>query len=69
MVNCFRGLITRLHKDEAGQGLVEYALVMGLVVLAAVSTMTKLASEVNIAFSDITSALSSAITGASGGGS
>lgn len=65
MVNRFRNCITRLHSDEAGQGLVEYALIMGLVVLAAVATMTKLASEINVAFSNVTSTLSSAIAGGS----
>lgn len=61
MVNRFCSLVTRLHRDEAGQGLVEYALIMGLVVFAAVTTMQSLASEINAAFAKITSTLTSAI--------
>lgn len=63
MVNFVRNLTIRLHKNVAGQGLVEYALIMGLVVLAAVSTMTTLATTINAAFSHVTSVLSSAIGG------
>jgi len=31
-----KNLILRLHKDEAGQGLVEYALIIALIAFAAV---------------------------------
>jgi Flp pilus assembly pilin Flp len=61
MVNRICSCIARLHKDEAGQGLVEYALIMGLVVFAAVTTIQSLAAEVNAAFSKITYTLTSAI--------
>jgi Flp pilus assembly pilin Flp len=61
MVNFARNLLIRIHRDESGQGLVEYALIMGLVVFAAVSTMSALASQVNLAFSSITSKLASAL--------
>lgn len=61
MLNCFRNCVARLHQDESGQGLVEYALIMGLVVLAAVTTMTNLASEINTAFSNVTKTLQSAL--------
>jgi Flp pilus assembly pilin Flp len=53
--------IAQLHKDEAGQGLVEYALIMGLVVFAAVGTIGTLATEVNSAFSIITAKLQNAL--------
>lgn len=62
MVKRFRSCIAQLHNDEAGQGLVEYALIMGLVVFAAVSTMSGLAQEINSAFSIITSKLQNALT-------
>lgn len=61
-MNRVRTLIVHLHKDEAGQGLVEYALIMGLVVFAAVGTIGSLANEVNSAFSIITSKLTNALT-------
>jgi len=61
MVNFVRKFAARLHKDISGQGLIEYALIMALVVFAAVTTMRGLASEINLAFSQITNTLTSAI--------
>ena len=60
MMNFVRILAARLHNDD-GQGLVEYALIMALVVFAAVTTMRGLASEINLAFNQITSTLTSSI--------
>jgi pilus assembly protein Flp/PilA len=42
--------LSRLHKDEAGQGLVEYALILALVAFAAVIAMQTLAADINNAF-------------------
>ncbi|HET9406621.1 MAG TPA: Flp family type IVb pilin [Candidatus Sulfotelmatobacter sp.] len=39
-----------LHKDEAGQGLVEYALILALIAFAAVVAMQTLAGDINNAF-------------------
>src|SRR5437660_11630160 len=47
----------RLHKDEAGQGLVEYVLIVALVAFAATPGMTTLASGLNSAFTRIGSVL------------
>jgi Flp pilus assembly pilin Flp len=68
MVNLARRIAARLHKDNAGQGLVEYALIMALVVFAAVSTMQGLAKEINLAFSQVTATLTSAVTASPTGG-
>ena len=46
-----------LHKDEAGQGLVEYLLILALVAFAATAGMTTLASGLNSAFTKIGSVL------------
>ena len=46
-----------LHKDEAGQGLVEYLLILALVAFAATAGMTTLASGLNSAFTKIGSIL------------
>ena len=46
-----------LHKDEAGQGLVEYLLILALVAFAATACMTTLASGLNSAFTKIGSVL------------
>ena len=45
--------LTRLHREEAGQGLVEYVLIVALVAFAATAGMSKLASSVNSAFSSV----------------
>jgi pilus assembly protein Flp/PilA len=53
--------IARLHRDEAGQGLVEYLLILALVAFAATAGMGTLASGLNSAFSAIGSVLGSYI--------
>jgi pilus assembly protein Flp/PilA len=49
--------LSHLHKDEAGQGLVEYALIIALVAFAAVVGMNTLAVDINAAFSKVGSVL------------
>ena len=49
--------LAQLHRDEAGQGLVEYMLILALVALAATAGMGQLASGLNSAFSAIGSIL------------
>lgn len=49
--------LARLHRDEEGQGLVEYLLILALVAFAATAGMGKLASGLNSAFSAIGSIL------------
>jgi pilus assembly protein Flp/PilA len=51
-----RALI-RLRKDEAGQGIVEYMLIIALVAFAATAGMSSLASGVNSAMIKIASVL------------
>ena len=53
--------LARLHKDEAGQGLVEYLLILALVAFAATAGMGKLAAGLNSAFSAMGSILGSYI--------
>jgi len=54
--------LARLHKDEAGQGLVEYLLILALVAFAATAGMGKLASGLNSAFAAVGSILGAYIT-------
>lgn len=54
--------LNRLHRDEAGQGLVEYLLILALVAFAATAGMGSLASGLNSAFSQISTILGSYIT-------
>jgi pilus assembly protein Flp/PilA len=52
----------RLHKDESGQGLVEYVLILALVAFAATAGMNTLASGLNSAFNAIGSLVDKYIT-------
>ena len=52
--------LMRLWRDEAGQDLTEYALLMVLVALAAVTTMGTLANAIKNVFSNAATNLSTA---------
>ncbi len=62
MTKLMLNLLTRLHKDEAGQGLVEYLLILALIAFAATAGMGSLASGLNSAFSAVGSILGKYIT-------
>jgi len=49
-------------KGEAGQDLIEYALVVAMIAFAATSTMGTLAQSINNAFTSISNSLNSAIS-------
>ena len=53
MMNLVLSSLNRLHKDEAGQGLVEYLLILALVAFAATAGMSNLATGLNSAFTKI----------------
>ena len=54
--------LMNLHKDEAGQDLIEYALVAALIALGATAAMSTLANSISNAFSTVGSKLASALT-------
>lgn len=54
--------LSRLQHDEAGQGLVEYLLILALVAFAATAGMGNLATGLNSAFTAISSILGVYIT-------
>ena len=45
--------LKNLHREEAGQDLIEYALVVALIALAATAGMSNLATALNSAFSKL----------------
>jgi pilus assembly protein Flp/PilA len=49
-------------KDESGQDLVEYALVVALIGFAATAGMNTLAADINTAFSTVAATLGAYIT-------
>jgi Flp pilus assembly pilin Flp len=54
--------VVALHKDRAGQGLVEYLLILALVALAATAGMKTLANGINSAFTQLNTILGTYIT-------
>ena len=54
--------LANFHKEESGQDLIEYALVVALIALAAVFGMSTLASGINSAFVRLASILGSKIS-------
>ncbi len=59
MANSVVSILARLHREEGGQGMVEYVLIIALVALAATAGMTSLAKAINNAFSVVGSLLNS----------
>jgi len=55
-------LLTLLHQNEEGQGLVEYLLILALVAFACTAGMNVLATGLNTAFSEIGSLVNAYIT-------
>ena len=52
----------QLLKDESGQDLIEYALVVALIAFAATAGMSTLALDINSAFGKIGDKLTTAVT-------
>jgi pilus assembly protein Flp/PilA len=57
MFNSVVSILSRLHREEEGQGMIEYMLIIVFVALAATAGMTALATAVNSAFTAIGSLL------------
>ena len=53
MMQCLANHLSRLQRDETGQGLVEYLLILALVAFAATAGMGSLASGINSAFQQV----------------
>ena len=62
MTKRFLNSLISLHKDEAGQGLVEYLLILALIALAAIVGMQGLANKINSAFTKMGSILGTYIS-------
>ena len=53
MVKSVVNILSRLHREEEGQGMIEYMLIIVFVALAATAGMTTLAVAINSAFGQI----------------
>jgi len=56
--NPMKNLLARLWKEEEGQDLTEYGLLLVLIALAAIPMMQKLGSAINAVFSTASASLS-----------
>ncbi len=59
MAKSILNLLSRLHREEEGQGIVEYMLLIVFVALAATAGMNTFASQINVLFSSIASKVNS----------
>jgi len=55
-------VMLQILKDENGQDLIEYALVVALIAFAATAGMSSLATSINVAFNHMGTKLGSYIT-------
>ena len=55
-----KNLLMRLWKEEEGQDLIEYALLIALVALAATAGMNTLATKINAEFTALGTSLTTA---------
>lgn len=54
-------LLQRLWKEESGQGLVEYGLLVGLIVVIVIAVLVIFRSSLTTLFNNITGQLNSAV--------
>jgi pilus assembly protein Flp/PilA len=57
----YREALKNLLRDDSGQDLIEYALVAGLIGLAAVTAMSTLANTIGNAFNTVGNKLTSSV--------
>ena len=62
MAKSIVNVLSRLHREEEGQGMIEYVLIIVFVALAATAGMSSLASAINSAFSTVGVKLGSYLT-------
>ena len=57
MLQYITALIASFRRDEEGQGLAEYALILALISIAAILVMIALGTQIQAAFQDVVDAL------------
>ena len=58
MMALFRSAVRKLHRDESGQGLVEYGLLAVLIAIAVVAVLYVLGGNLKNVFTDVSDCLS-----------
>ena len=59
-MNKLHALVLRLHSDERGQDMVEYALLAGFIAVAAGALLPGIADGISVIFSKMTSLVNNA---------
>ncbi|MCL4424993.1 MAG: Flp family type IVb pilin [Firmicutes bacterium] len=62
MLRLLAGLYHRFHKDEKGQGMVEYGLIIALVAIGVIVVLGLLRDELTTTFNNIINSLKSAVS-------
>ena len=62
MSKMISSLAARLRRDDSGQDLIEYALVVALIAFAATAGMSSVAAKINTAFTSIGTTLTSYVS-------
>lgn len=57
MINLFDHLVARLRRDDEGQTLVEYALILAFVSILSIAALTILSNQINAVLSTVSNAL------------
>ena len=50
-------VVSRLHRDDEGQGMVEYALILALIAVTVIVILTVVGKRVNNTFSNVSNGL------------
>lgn len=58
-MQAIKSFVSRLVKEEEGQGMVEYSLILALVSVAAIGTLTTMGTNVKSVFTSSSNALTS----------
>lgn len=57
MINLFDHLVARLRRDDEGQTLVEYALILAFVSILSIAALTVLSGQINAVLTKVSNAL------------
>ena len=60
-MNAIVNTLASFHRDQSGQGLIEYVLILALIALGATAGMSSLATAINSAFTAVGSKISTYI--------
>ena len=58
MLQCVQAWLAQFDREDEGQGMVEYALILVLIAIAAIASMTLLGDQIDAVFTSVTSTLS-----------